>query len=153
VAASKKLDVADSRVPPRICEGHGVPKGLGILALFALVAGAIVLFLFNPSQHAFYPFCIFYRTTGLLCPGCGSLRALHQLLHGNLAAALHLNALLVLCLPPAGWFAGDLVIRKLRNQAATLTVRTIWLWWGLAVLVAFGILRNLPCARLAGLAP
>ena len=63
------------------------------MSLVALAAG--VLFCFDPNRYPFYPLCFFHRATGLLCPGCGSLRALHQLLHGNLATAFHFNALLV----------------------------------------------------------
>src|SRR2546421_11472933 len=65
-------------------------RGLPILVCAGLaLVGAAVLFWFEPTQHAFYPICAFHRTTGLLCPGCGSLRALHQLLHGQVAAAFH----------------------------------------------------------------
>lgn len=31
----------------------------------------------------------------MLCPGCGSQRAIHQLLHGHIAEAFKLNALLI----------------------------------------------------------
>ena len=37
--------------------------------------------------------------TGLHCPGCGSLRAVRQFLHGELWAAFRLNPLMVLSLP------------------------------------------------------
>jgi hypothetical protein len=37
----------------------------------------------------------------LPCPGCGSLRAAHQLLHGNLSAAWALNKALLIGLPLA----------------------------------------------------
>ncbi len=70
-----------------------------MLLLMALAAmAAAVLFQFDPSRSAFYPGCMFHRMTGLLCPGCGSLRACHQLLHGHWAAAFHDNPLLILTL-------------------------------------------------------
>ncbi|MCM1109265.1 MAG: DUF2752 domain-containing protein [Clostridium sp.] len=37
--------------------------------------------------------------TGLQCPGCGSQRAVHSLLHADLRAAWGYNALLVAFLP------------------------------------------------------
>ena len=38
----------------------------------------------------------FHAMTGLWCPGCGGLRAVHDLTHGHLVTALHENALVVL---------------------------------------------------------
>ena len=110
---------------------------------------AAVLFWFNPSEHAFYPFCIFYRTTGLLCPGCGSLRALHQLLHGHFLSAFHLNALLVLSLPVViGFVFGRYLWRGRRAPFIGNYAR--WLWILVAVVVVgFGIWRNLPGSPLA----
>src|SRR5260370_36721099 len=73
--------------------------------LHALVATAIaalaglILFLFDPNRYPFYPVCAFHKVTGLLCPGCGSLRAMHQLLHRHLAIAFHFNPLLITTLP------------------------------------------------------
>lgn len=73
-----------------------------------LVAGAIVAavgllltaayWLFDPSRFIF-PRCPVYVITGWQCPGCGSQRALHALLHGDVASAWHYNAFL-LCMAP-----------------------------------------------------
>jgi hypothetical protein len=144
---------ACSRVPPRYDEipsRRAIPALLA--ALTALTVGA-VLFLFNPSQHHFYPLCMFYCTTGLLCPGCGGLRAAHQLLHGHLAAAFRFNALFVSSLPFLAWWGFRHIRARLKHQPATIAIRPRWLWCGLAVLVLFGILRNLPFARAFWLAP
>ena len=65
----------------------------------ACVAIGMVLFEFNPSHYGFYPRCWLYTSTGIYCPGCGSLRAMHQLTHGHLAAALRCNLLLTLSVP------------------------------------------------------
>jgi hypothetical protein len=59
-------------------------------ALLFLVCG-IVLFFFDPATTGLYPPCLFKTFLGVQCPGCGSLRAMHQLLHGNVAAAWALN--------------------------------------------------------------
>lgn len=75
-------------------------KMVALLVLLAAVAGAVILFRFDPARTPFYPPCPFRRLTGCLCPGCGSLRATHQLLHGNLAEAIKLNAFSVLLLVP-----------------------------------------------------
>jgi uncharacterized protein DUF2752 len=141
-----------SRIPPRYAVASDARIAPIAIAMIVVIL-SVVLFLFNPAEHSFYPFCVFHRATGLLCPGCGSLRALHQLLHGHFAAALRFNALLVASLLVAGCFFGRFAMRKLKNQPAPLVIPSIWLWWALGVMGAFGILRNLPFAPLAWLAP
>ncbi|MBF0517724.1 MAG: DUF2752 domain-containing protein [Nitrospirae bacterium] len=64
-----------------------------------MAAAAVVVYMYEPAQGGFYPECLVHRLTGLYCPGCGSTRAVHQLLHGNLTAALKLNPLTVVALP------------------------------------------------------
>jgi len=124
-----------------------------ILLAVVLALSGLVLFWFDPSRHAFYPQCLFHRSTGLLCPGCGSLRALHQLLHGHLATAFHSNALLVLSLPLLGWWGVGCLLRKARHQPVTPSIAPVWLWTALVVVVVFGVLRNLPLDTLAWLRP
>jgi hypothetical protein len=119
------------------------------IALAGCVAGggvaALVLFLLDPDRVPLYPVCTFHRLTGLECPGCGSLRALHQLLHGHLIAALCLNAFVILSLPVFAWVAFRWVRCRLKNEPQ-IAIRPVWLWLYLAAFIAFGILRVLPVA-------
>jgi hypothetical protein len=110
---------------------------------FALTACA-VLFYFDPASHGFYPVCLFHEATGLWCPGCGSLRALHQLLHGHIFAAFRFNPLLVLSLPFCIWFAGRHIFRTDPNQSVGAKVSLKWIWIGFAVVLVFSVWRNLP---------
>src|SRR6266446_10007644 len=109
---AEALNATAGRIPPRCVEASGAGVGPAVVTLSAILGSAVILFLFNPAQSGFYPVCLFHQSTGLLCPGCGSLRALHQLLHGHLVAAVHLNALLVLSLPPVCWVAGRSFLRR-----------------------------------------
>jgi len=61
--------------------------------------GIYILYFFNPLQYAFYPPCLFKKWTGLNCPGCGSARALHAMLHGQFSKASGYNLLAVLFTP------------------------------------------------------
>jgi len=70
-----------------------------LLGAAAFVAAA--LFFFDPATAGFYPPCLFRSLFGFQCPGCGSLRAVHQLLHGNLGAAWALNRTVFVALPLA----------------------------------------------------
>lgn len=70
-----------------------------ILLLLAAVAGIAVYFYFDPEDSMLFPRCPFLALTGLECPGCGSQRAVHALLHGDFPGAWRYNALLVASLP------------------------------------------------------
>jgi len=117
----------------------------GWLALaVALAAMLVVLFRFNPAQHSFYPFCAFYRVTGMQCPGCGGLRAVHHLLRGEVVTAFRFNQLVVLAAPCAVWFALRRVLRGPQPGKISHRTQARWAWIALAVLVVFWIVRNLP---------
>jgi hypothetical protein len=120
---------------------------LAILAMVTVAAAAgLVLFCFDPRGYHFYPVCYFHRLTGLLCPGCGGLRGLHQLLHGHVAAAFHFNPMLVVLAPFALWLGTRCGLQWVRNQPVSAGVRPVWLWLALAAALVVSVLRNLPGA-------
>jgi hypothetical protein len=124
-------------------------------AVVSLVAGAaaLVLFCFDPRVYHFYPLCFFHSTTGLLCPGCGALRAAHQLLHGHLTAAFHYNPMLVAAVPFAAWLGGRFALRRVRHRRVSLGLHPKWLWLVLGAVLVVSVLRNLPGAQFAWLRP
>jgi hypothetical protein len=125
-----------------------------LLTIFVVgsLALAAVLFFFDPSRVPIYPTCAFHRVTGLDCPGCGTLRAMHQLLHGNFLAALHFNAFVVLSLPVFAWVAFRFVRHELKGKPEVV-VRQRWMWMYLGLWLAFAIVRELPIPFLASFAP
>ena len=72
---------------------------LTVAAATVLAAVVFVYAMFDPSDSLYWPKCPFHLLTGLECPGCGSQRALHCLLTGDLAGALHYNFLVTLAIP------------------------------------------------------
>lgn len=125
---------------------------LGVFGLL-VAASALVLFLFDPRVYHFYPFCFFHKTTGLLCPGCGALRASHQLLHGHLATAFQFNPMLVVFLPLAAAWTAYYGLQRFRSRPATLGVPAKYVWFLLAVVLIISVLRNLPGTPFAFLRP
>ncbi len=109
----------------------------------------VVLFSFDPAQHSFYPRCMLKQLTGLDCPGCGGLRATHQLLHGHVLTAFRLNPLLVTLAPLVAVWLVWAGVQRFRHRAfpeIPLTPRRVWLL--VAVTVGFSVLRNLPAGGL-----
>jgi hypothetical protein len=117
-------------------------KILFFFSLALCAVGALAYFLFDPTKVAIFPPCLFHEMTGLDCPGCGAQRALHQLLHGNIIAALRLNAMFVLSLPVWALYGPRFLLRAFKGEPTGLKSR--WLWCYLAAWLVFGFLRNLP---------
>jgi hypothetical protein len=131
--------VTGSEIPPVIFPARRMILW-GAVLLCAL--GALVFFAFDPTKVPIFPQCIFHRVTGLDCPGCGAQRALHQLLHGNVIAALRLNAMFVLSLPLAAWYGPRLIVRSFARLPSGTPPR--WLWFYIAAWIVFGVARDLP---------
>ncbi|WP_036379153.1 DUF2752 domain-containing protein [Muricauda sp. MAR_2010_75] len=65
--------------------------GLGVLSVLAI----LLYFSFNPEKGLFFPKCPSYQYLGIYCSGCGSQRAIHDLLHLRIGDALSHNMLLL----------------------------------------------------------
>jgi hypothetical protein len=61
---------------------------LFIVMTILCLAALVVLYLGHPSEYSCMPRCPFYLLTGMYCPGCGALRAIHYFLHGNISASV-----------------------------------------------------------------
>ena len=145
----EKVETKSSKPPVR-----RAPHWSWLMAGLALGAVALLLYQFNPAQHALYPRCMFYQMTGLQCPGCGGLRAAHQLLHGHWNAAFRLNPMLFLFLPVLFWYALRAAVRQATGrELPAIFNRRGWLWMLLVLVVLFGIVRNLSFGPFAWLKP
>lgn len=67
---------------------------LAALAAVALPVGYVAAV--DPNTPGHYPDCPFLAATGWWCPGCGGLRCVHALTHGDVLTALQDNAPAVL---------------------------------------------------------
>ena len=115
------------------------------LIVIVLIFVGLIYFLFSPSQYELFPKCIFKDVTGLSCPGCGSQRATHELLHFNFAKAFYYNALFVVSLPIALLilFFYYSPLRKKFPNAAQFVFSFRGILVALTVIVLFFIIRNL----------
>jgi len=111
--------------------------------ILGLIVALVLLFLFNPAECSFFPPCPFHELTGLYCPGCGSLRALNSLLHGNIKAALALNSLMVISIP--------FILLLLIKPSIGYKCSTPWIV--LTIFIIYWIARNIPVEPFAMLAP
>jgi hypothetical protein len=117
----------------------------------AAAAAVGVVAAVDPNEPGHYPTCPFLALTGQFCPGCGSLRAVHALAHGDLGTAVGLNVLAVLAVVPLLliWLQW---LRRSWTGGCRRTVAPAPAPWALVVVVCvFAVVRNLPPG--AALAP
>ncbi|MEP6570342.1 MAG: DUF2752 domain-containing protein [Acidobacteriota bacterium] len=121
-----------------------VNKRLTALLIWLSIAlGATYLFIFEPGKTGFFPACPFRTLTGFTCPGCGSTRGLHRLVHGDLVGAFEFNPLMVLVLP-------FLIYALVRYTTAAVSGRPLqkhylkprYIWMLFGVIMSFWIFRN-----------
>lgn len=126
---------------------------LGALAVAPIAC--VVLYLFNPAADDDpYPNCPFFWLTGYYCPGCGTLRAYHQLLRGNVDAAMGLNPVTVVALPAMIYALASTWLLGFRGSGLPRPKWSAGASWGLgAFLVVFAVVRNLPLDALEWMRP
>ena len=110
-----------------------------------LIAGGVVYFSYNPTESVFFPKCPFLLLTGLKCPGCGSQRAIHALLHIDILSAFRHNALLLFSIP----YIILLLIAKIVQYFTPISTfpakiqHVNIIWFFLAFVILFWITRNI----------
>ncbi len=120
-------------------------RGLGQPALLVGIAAALGAYVWalDPNESTIFPACPFNAITGLDCPMCGSTRAVHALLHGELGTAFDHNVLLVLALPLLAYVFVTWAASRAGRELPKLW--RPWMKWGVVGLVAvFWLTRNLP---------
>jgi len=119
------------------------PIAVGVLGVVATAYVGLV----DPNEAGHYPLCPTKYLTGVDCPGCGGLRAVHSLATGDVGGALDHNAFAVLVLVPLGvllW--ARWLVRSWRGDPPQTTPswwqRPAAMWTFLAVMTVFTVLRN-----------
>jgi hypothetical protein len=122
----------------------------------ATIVAATFLATHDPGAgDSLFPRCAFHQVTGLWCPGCGLTRGLYQMMHGHIGAALGYNvftpvAVVAIVAAWLGWLRvswGASPIRIPHRGARWLAITAP------ALILVYGVLRNLPVAPLRALAP
>ncbi len=127
---------------------------VAVVILLAVIAACGLLVRSHPSEVPFLPACPSKSILGVECPGCGSTRGLHHLLHGRLAETWRHNpALIVLGLPFAVLLLVDAVATLVARRRVSVPLGGRF---GIVVAVAlilYTVARNLPFAALDALRP
>ncbi|HLN98111.1 MAG TPA: DUF2752 domain-containing protein [Pyrinomonadaceae bacterium] len=114
-----------------------------LLIWLSVALGATYLFIFEPGKTGFFPACPFRALTGFSCPGCGSTRGLHRLLHGDVIAAFEFNPLMVLSLPFLLYVLVRYTMAAVRGRPLQkYFIDPKYLWFLSAAIISFWAFRN-----------
>lgn len=117
---------------------------IAMLAVAAVVvAGVVIYSTFDPSASRWFPRCPFLMLTGLKCPGCGTQRAIHALLHGDVLSALHFNALLPVSIPLLLLYGYAEVVRTRKPRFYNRVNSVTAILAVLIVVIVWWIVRNI----------
>ena len=134
-----------------------LPRWAGPASVTAAVAAGGALVATNdPTTSSILPPCPLYALTGILCPGCGSTRATHALLNGDLITAFDFNPLMVLAVPVLAfafvrWWS--MAFGRSDGSRAEVKLPPQAIYGLFALVVVFGIARNLPWSAFSWMAP
>lgn len=118
-------------------------KSTLVILLIGCIVLVLIYFSYDPSQTAFFPKCPFFTVTGLKCPGCGSQRAFHQMIHLRFDEAFRYNAMLIILLPILVILLFSEVIRTKKPALYKKIQNRYTIYSALVLIVGWFILRNI----------
>ena len=130
------------------------PKVRFTLLSFFLMIFFVVLYIqpATKTNHV-YPPCVFHLITGWHCPGCGTLRGLSCLVHGDFIGFWNKNKLLILFIP---YFTAEYILYAMKCfgiKRSKYFFSSTYIWIFFVVIVLYWILRNIPVYPFTSLAP
>ena len=142
--------VAGLRAEPSAWRGALLPAAVAVGSLATLVTVGLR----DPNAAGNYPTCPSISLFGVHCPGCGALRGLHELAHGDVLGMFARNALMPIGLVLLAWAWLSWTDRRLgHDRVPPLRPPVPVLYGATVVVVVFAVLRNLPIEPFAALAP
>jgi hypothetical protein len=119
-------------------------KLLSIIGFFIIGGGIYYFYQNDPAQsETVFILCATKNISGIDCPGCGSQRAFHELLHGNFIKAAKLNLTIYFFTPLLLFLFLKTVLKPFRIDLPDLLITTKRLMLILFFLLLFTVLRNL----------
>lgn len=110
--------------------------------IILIVSGIFIIFIF-PEFASRSTGCLFNKTTGFYCAGCGISRGVHALLKCDISKAMHYNFLLVTALPFSGIWLTLRYFKLRQSEEIKKYDKPVIVFFIITVLI-FVILRNLP---------
>ena len=117
-----------------------------VLFLVTIIAFILLkLYLFLHVEYNFTIPCLFYKISGLYCPGCGVTRMLFSIISLDLYQAFRYNPLIFTMIPFIMFYIIDICLKWIKGKTNYLYLEIKNKTWIilLIITISFGILRNI----------
>ena len=120
---------------------------LFLLFFLSVVIFIVIVNLFDLNANDFFLPCLFYKRTGIYCPGCGCTRATISLIKGNIIPSLYYNPVILYSAVIFVWAILSYIIRpfiKKEKWNIFLFRYSDWyVWIGLILFLGTFVIRNI----------
>lgn len=137
----------DSAVNPSGCSDTRLWLHRIQCAAFGLGISAFTFYLYthDPVTTPLMPICAFHYLTGWYCPGCGGLRAVYHLMHGDWQTALRYNPFIFMLLPFIGWWYSRMVLELFFGwRIKKIFLKPVFIYGFVGLFCLFWMIRNFP---------
>jgi hypothetical protein len=133
-----------------LCKGYKIDNAARkravrtfVLVSLAAVAGVLLLKFFPYTRYHFYPVCPWYALTHTYCPGCGTLRGIDHMLHGDIFGLFKSNKIGMLFMPILLWEYIQIGVQGIAGyRLPELTLSKIELYILVVLIIAYWVTRN-----------
>ena len=129
----------------RECGTEEILYRVGLAAALVAVAGCLLWQWAPEGVHDWwqrYSFCVIYRFTGYLCPGCGGTRALTALMQGHLWESFLYHPLVLYGVVLYVCFMGSHMLAKCSGRLTAMKWKNGYAYGAIALLVGNFIIKN-----------
>jgi len=134
----------------KVIKGRRIPKSekkdslkLFLLLSLSIAVMCFILILFPLDKYNFYPPCPWYYFTKTYCPGCGTMRGISGIIHGDLFSLFRYNFLAAISFPFLLYSYLSIGIKGFMGfQLPYLMTTKVEIYCLLGIIIIYALLRN-----------
>lgn len=108
---------------------------ISVLIATLFIVFSVTIYIIYIDEFIKIPECIFYKTIGIYCPGCGATRAVYSLYSGEILQSMYYNPFILYLVVVDLWYLITEGITKLLKKENKFFVKNIKIYLYLALII------------------